>query len=177
MLRRAGSCFRAGPRASVWLAMIVAGLVTAFPSPSSATPEVHGAVDGRGLIETSGRYGGAVSADFWWGGGLLRAGLAAGVGAVSQRDDASSRVFTPLGLSLALMARDLEKGGPLATLRLGVAPGAEKGGFVVAGWAGCALGYRFALGEGASVRLGADAWLLFGPSGGLFLGPFLGLGF
>ncbi|MFT3928361.1 MAG: hypothetical protein QM778_37885 [Myxococcales bacterium] len=144
---------------------------------AQAQPLVHGAVDGRALIETSGRYGGAITADLWWGKALLKAGLAAGVGAVSNRRDASSRVFTPLGLSLSLAPKAPDTSGPLATLRLGFAPGAQKGGFVVAGWASCALGYRFSLGEGASLRLGADAWFLIGKQGGVFFGPFLGLGF
>jgi hypothetical protein len=129
------------------------------------------------LIEPAGRYGGAVNADVWWGKGLVKVGVTAGVGAVSNRSDASSRVFTPLGLSLGLAPRAQDVSGPIATLRLGFAPGAQKGGFVVAGWAGCALGYRFAMGEGASVRLGADAWFLIGKQGGVFFGPFLGLGF
>jgi hypothetical protein len=134
-------------------------------------------VDGRALIEPSGRYGGALDLDLWWGDGIFRAGLAAGVGALSAHAPASSRVFTPVGLSLTLVPRADDVSGPTAILRLGAAPGAQKGGFVLDGWASCALGYRAALGEGANVRFGLDAWLLLGPHGGLFLGPFLGLGF
>ncbi len=148
-----------------------------LPALGRAEPQVHGAVDARGLIEAAGRFGGAVNADVWWGQGLFKPGITAGVGAVSNRSGASSRVFTPIGLSLGVAPRGLDASGPLATLRLGGAPGAQKGGFVIGGWAGCALGYRFALGEGASVRLGADAWFLIGKQGGVFFGPFLGLGF
>jgi hypothetical protein len=163
---------------AAWLLGLIAVLFLWLSAgPARADSTVHGAVDARGLIETSGRFGGAINADLWWGEGLLRAGLTAGVGAVSNRSGASSRVFTPVGLSLGIAPRAQDASGPLATLRLGVAPGAQKGGFVVAGWAGCALGYRFALGEGASVRLGADAWFLIGKQGGVFFGPFLGLGF
>ena len=159
------------------LAAAVAVCLWLAPAPGRANPEVHGAVDVRGLIEPAGRFGGAINADVWFGKSLLKAGLAGGVGAISNRSDASSRVFTPFGLSLGLAPRAQDASGPMATLRLGVAPGAQKGGFVVAGWASCALGYRFALGEGASVRLGADAWFLIGKQGGVLFGPFLGLGF
>ncbi len=157
--------------------LAVALCLGSLVSRAAAQTELHGAVDGRVLVEPAGRFGGAANADLWWGQGTFRAGLAAGVGAVSNRKGASSRVFTPFGLSLGLAPRAPDVGGPMATLRLGVAPGAQKGGFVVAGWAGCALGYRFAMGEGASVRLGADAWFLIGRQGGVFFGPFLGLGF
>jgi hypothetical protein len=138
---------------------------------------VHGAVDGRGLIGTDGRYGGALSVDLWWGSGLVRAGLAAGLGALSKHDSQSSRVFTPVGLSMALGPRSDLASGPIGTLRLGALPGAQKGGFLIDGWFSCALGYRLALGEGASIRLGADAWILVGSRGGYLFGPFLGLGF
>jgi hypothetical protein len=108
---------------------------------------------------------------------VVRGGLGLGVAALSGEGKASSRVLTPLGLSLSLAAPDELRSGPLAVLRAGFAPGAEKGGFVLAGWGSCALGYRIALGEGASVRLGVESWLLLGEDGGLFLGPFVGLGF
>jgi hypothetical protein len=39
------------------------------------------------------------------------------------------------------------------------------------------VGYRLDLGEGASVRLGVDLWGLFMHESGLFLGPYVGLGF
>jgi hypothetical protein len=188
---RAAACSR--PRSSLarsrarsdWRArgqVALAGLLSCFlwflpPGRAAAAPEVHGAIDGRFLLEPAGRLGGALTADLWFGSGLLKAGVAAGVGAISADGKKSSRVFTPVGLSLGLAPKALDASGPLATLRLGVAPGAEKGGFLMAFWADCALGYRFALGEGASLRLGADAWLLIGPRGGLFFGPFVGLGF
>jgi hypothetical protein len=157
-------------------ALLVVLIAWSLAAPARSAPPLHGAVDGRGLIALSQRYGGALSADLWWGEGVLKAGLGVAVGALSGHDDASSRVFTPLGLSLALGPRG-EGSGPLATLRAGLLPGAEKGGLMLGGWASCAIGYRFALGEGASLRLGADGWLLLGEHGGLFWGPFLGLGF
>ena len=106
-----------------------------------------------------------------------RVGGTFGVGALSQGDGASSRVFTPFGLSLGFMPRDDDKSGPTAILRGGGYAGAQKGGLVVGPFASCALGYRFGLGEGAHVRLGVDSWALFMHKGGLFLGPYFGLGF
>ena len=86
-------------------------------------------------------------------------------------------MFTPVGLSLGLAPEGPRRQRAFGHAPLGLCAWGQKGGFVVAGWAGCALGYRFALGEGASVRLGADAWFLIGKQGGVFFGPFLGLGF
>ena len=146
-------------------------------SSAQAAPHLHGAVDGRGLIGVSGRYGGSLGLDLWGGSGVVRVGGTFGVGALSAGDGASSRVFTPFGLSLGLMPRDDTRSGPTAILRGGGYAGAQKGGLVVGPLASCALGYRFALGEGAHVRLGVDAWALFMHHGGLFIGPDLGLGF
>lgn len=146
-------------------------------APARATPPMHGAVDARGLLQLEGPYGGALTADLWWGRGWLRGGAAAGVGALSAAGKQSSRVVTPVGLSLSLASPDDTRSGPTIALRAGVAPGAEKGGFAMGFWGSCAPGFRFALGEGASLRLGGEVWLLTGLSGTVFLGPFLGLGF
>jgi hypothetical protein len=169
-----------GPRTTLLalLGAFACGMLTwGLGSPAQAAPPVHGAVDGRVLFEVGGRYGGALGADLWWGRGMLRGGLGLGLGALSASGGASSRVVTPFGLSLALAPASDERAGPIVTLRAGVLPGAQKDGFVLGGWGSCALGYRFALGEGASVRVGADGWLLLGEHGGLFWGPFVGLGF
>lgn len=147
-----------------------------WPGAAAASPAVHGAIDARPLLGFSERYGGALGADVWWGSGILRAGVGFAVGALSSNAKASSRVFTPVGASLDLSVLAAAS-SPFATLRVGALPGAEKGGLYVGGWGSCALGYRLSLGEGASVRLGADAWYLMGPRGGFFVGPFVGLGF
>jgi hypothetical protein len=148
-----------------------------FASAARAEPALEGAVDGRLLVGVSSRYGGAISVDLWAGEGPFRLGGAFGVGALSANDDASSRVFTPIALSAGVMPRDSDRSGPSAVLRLGGYAGAEKDGLILGPYASCALGFRFALGEGASVRLGIDGWLLLMHEGGLFVGPYLGLGF
>lgn len=160
-------------RAAVMALALVSAL---WPGAAAAGPDVHGAIDARPLIGFSQRYGGALGVDVWWGSGVLRAGVGLAVGALSSNERASSRVFTPVGLSLDLSV-PAAASSPFATLRVGALPGAEKGGLYLGGWGSCALGYRISLGEGASVRLGADAWYLMGPRGGLFVGPFVGLGF
>jgi hypothetical protein len=146
-------------------------------SSAHAAPRLSGAVDGRMLIGVTGRYGGALGLDLWAGSSVVRVGGTFGVGALSKSDDASSRVFTPFGLSLGFMPRDDDRSGPSAVLRGGGYAGAQKGGLLLGPFASVALGYRFALGEGASVRVGVDAWTLFLNHGGLFLGPYFGLGF
>jgi len=147
-----------------------------FSSQAHAAPPIGGAVDGRVLIGVRSRYGGALTTDLWYGAGQLKIGGAFAVGALSQGSGYSSRVLTPVGLSLAFTPpRDVS--GPTAIARGGIAVGAEKGGFAVGPWASCALGYGFALGEGASFRLGADVWALFGDGQGIFIAPYLGLGF
>ncbi len=141
--------------------------------PLAAT--VRGAADGRVLFGIDGSYGGALSTDLWYDAGLVKIGGVFAVAAISKGSDVSSRVLTPFGLSLALLPPG-EGSGPTAVGRAGVAAGAEKGGFTLDPWMSCALGYRFALGEGASIRLGTDAWLVL-RGGGLFIAPYFGLGF
>jgi hypothetical protein len=150
--------------------------VLSVPSQSRALPPLHGAVDGRMLLGVSSRYGGALGVDLWLGEGKVRGGIALGVGALSKDSEASSRVFTPMALSLALVPPE-DKHGPTAILRAGGYAGAQKGGLIGGPLLSAALGYRVTLGEGASVRFGADALWLFGHHAGLFLGPYVGLGF
>ncbi len=171
---KAGCLILRGPRFA--LALWLSCVATCLPSRANASPAISGALDARGLLGLSGRYGGALSTDLWYGAGLFKVGGAFAVGALSKGDGLSSRVLTPFGLSLALTPAT-DQSGPTAVARGGLATGAKKGGFTVGPWASCALGYRFALGEGASVRLGVDTWLLFGDGSGLFIAPYFGLGF
>lgn len=161
-------------RGLLTLAFVLIG--TLLAAPAHAAPAIGGAADARLLIGLDGRYGAALSADLWYAPTRLKIGGAFAAAAISSGDGLSSRIVTPVGLSLACEpARDL----PGLTLagRFGVAPGARKGGFMWGAWTSAAIGYRFALGEGASVRLGADLWGLFGNGGGLFIAPYVGLGF
>jgi len=164
---------------ALWLVATCAASTAAAqgtsPAPSGVSRSVRGAADGRVLLGLGGRYGGALSTDLWYGAGLLKIGGAFSAGAISKGSGFSSRVLTPVGLSLALLPSG-EDSGPTAVGRGGIAPGARKGGFTVTSWLSCALGYRFALGEGASLRLGTDVWLLL-RGGGLFFAPYVGLGF
>ncbi len=142
----------------------------------AAPPVVQGAADARVLLGGSGRYGGAFSTDLWLSAGPLQLGGAVAVGAISRGAGSSSRVLTPVGLSVALQpVQDVS--GPTMLARGGLVAGANQGGFTAGPWISGALGYRFALGEGASVRVGADAWALFGRDRALFLAPYVGLGF
>jgi hypothetical protein len=149
-----------------------------------AAPELHGAVDGRMLLGITNRYGGSLGVDLWAGSGRLRLGGTIGVGAVSKDDATSSRVFSPLGLSAALMPRE-GASGPTLVLRGGVYAGAQKSGLILGPFMSCALGFRKDLGEGASVRVGVDFWGLFMNNGGgadehkrgILIGPYVGLGF
>lgn len=115
-------------------------------------------------------------AELWATRGRVRPGATFGLGALAKNDDASSRVLTPLAFSLAFMPRD-ERSSVFGIVRLGGYAGAEKGGFIAGGFGGATIGYRIALGEGASIMLGADGWGLIGEHGGVFLGPMVGLGF
>jgi hypothetical protein len=156
----------------------------AVAGPALAAPPLHGAVDGRALLGMSNRQGASLGVDLWLGSGPVRVGGTVSVGAVSKDERVTSRVFTPIGLSLALLPRE-DRSGPTGLLRGGAYAGAQKSGLIAGPFVSCAVGYRFALGEGASFRLGLDAWAFFGNNGpgreafsrGLFLAPYLGLGF
>jgi hypothetical protein len=165
-----------GSRLALALCLVAVCWLSMTAPPAYAVPPISGAADARMLFGLSNRYGGALSTDLWYGSGVVKAGGVFAVGALSEGGGNSSRVLTPVGLSLALQP-PTDASGPTAVARGGVAAGAKKGGFSLGPWASCALGYRFALGEGASIRLGADMWMLFGDGSGLFLAPYVGLGF
>lgn len=156
---------------ALWAFLLLAGA-----SEAHAESSLHGAVDGRGMFEISGRKGGLLTTDLWFGPPIVRFGVVLGVGALSEGKGYSSSVLTPFGASLALQPLG-DASGPTLALRGGGYTGGDKDGFYFAGWTGGALGYRIDLGEGASVRLGLDAWALFGRGNGFFLAPYLGLGF
>jgi hypothetical protein len=111
-------------RLAGWLLVV---LVLCSSSAARAEPKLTGAVDARGLVGIDKRYGGALALDLWAGSGLFRVGGTFGVGALSKSDDASSRVFTPFGLSLGIMPRD-GQAGPTAVLRGGGYAGARRAG-------------------------------------------------
>jgi hypothetical protein len=141
-----------------------------------ARAELSGAIDGRPLLSLDQRYGGAVMLDVWATRSWFRVGAAAGLGAVSGNDDASSRVLTPLALSLALIPHD-DASGFVGVIRGGGYGGGQKSGLIGGGFVSGTVGYGFGLGDGASIRVAAELWALIGSNGGLFLGPTLGLGF
>jgi hypothetical protein len=154
------------------LALLLVALLFAVP----ARAELSGATDGRALLGVDGRYGGALMIDLWGLRGKWRPGAAFGLGALSENDSASSRLFSPLALSMAFVPWP-DGSSPFVVGRVGGYLGAEKGGFIGGLYAGGALGYGIGLGEGATVRLGVDLWGLIGERGGFFLGPAVGLGF
>jgi hypothetical protein len=141
-----------------------------------ARAELSGATDGRALFGVDQRYGGGVMTDIWGLRGRVRPGIAVGLSALSGNDEASSRVVTPAGFSLAF-GPSTEVSSLIAVTRLGGYVGMEKGAFIGGGFASGAVGYAIALGEGASIRLTVDVWGLIGKRGGVFFGPAVGLGF
>jgi len=151
---------------------VLAWLASAAP----ARAELSGALDGRALIGFDQRYGGAVMIDVWAMRGWLRVGAATGIGALSANDEASSRVLSPLALSLAVIP-DRDAAGFVCVLRAGGYGGGQKSGLIGGGFFSGTLGYGFSLGEGASIRVAAELWGLVGSHGGLFVGPTIGLGF
>jgi hypothetical protein len=159
-------------RAALIAVVLLAGLGTAAP----ARAELSAALDGRALIGFDQRYGGAVMLDVWAMRSWIRVGGATGLGALSANDKASSRVLTPLALSLAVIP-DRDGAGFVGVLRAGGYGGGQKSGLIGGAFFSGTLGYGFSLGEGASIRLAAELWGLVGSNGGLFVGPTLGLGF
>jgi hypothetical protein len=155
---------------------LASALALAALEPAAAHAELAGAVDGRALIGLDGRDGGALSVDLWGTRSMFRPGASFGIGALSKNGHASSRVFTPLALSLGFFPRG-EASGFMAVARAGGYAGAEKGGFIGGAFFSGMLGFELSLGEGANIHLAAEAVGLVGQHGGIFLGPTLGLGF
>ncbi len=154
--------------------LLIIALLALVAVPAQA--DVSGAVDGRALFGFDGRYGGALMADVWGLRGKWRPGGCFGLGGLSDNSKSSSRLFSPLGFSLAFVPWP-ERSSPFVIGRVGGYLGSEKGGVIAGGYAGGALGYGLHLGEGTTVRIAADLWGLLGTRGGFFLGPSLGLGF
>jgi hypothetical protein len=152
--------------------LVLACLARAAP----ARAELSGAIDGRPLISFDQRYGGAVMIDVWASRSWLRVGAATGIGALSGNHQASSRVLTPLALSLAIIPGH-DAAGFVGVLRGGGYGGGQKSGLIGGGFVSGTLGYGFSLGEGASIRVAAELWALIGSHGGLLVGPTVGLGF
>jgi hypothetical protein len=153
-------------------AVLCAWLASAAP----ARAELSGAIDGRPLLSLDQRYGGAVMIDVWATRSWLRVGAATGLGALSGNDEASSRVLTPLALSLAIIPSH-DASGFVGVIRGGGYGGGQKSGLIGGAFFSGTLGYGFGLGEGASIRVAAELWGLIGSHGGLMVGPTLGLGF
>jgi hypothetical protein len=157
------------------LGLLVVAWLALFAAPARA--ELSGAVDGRALFGVDGRYGGGLMVDLWGLRGKWRPGGSFGLAAISAGDrKVSSRFLSPLAFSLELVPRP-DASSFFILGRVGGYLGAEKGGFIGGLYAGGALGYGIWLGEGATVRLAADAWGIVGERGGFFIGPSLGLGF
>lgn len=168
MPRRSRPLERLGARVAL------AGLLSA---PLTARAQgVTGALDAAARISVDGRHGAGVGADALWGGSRWRAGLHVGLDAVAGGGGETSAVLTPLGLAAQFAAR----GGatPFAGLRGGMLPGIEQRGLLLGGFAAFHAGYAFALGDAATLRLSAEAWV--GGAAGrreVWLSPCLGLGF
>lgn len=165
-----------GFRVGFFLSVCALSLGCLALRPAAASAELSGAVDGRALIGLDARYGGALSIDLWATRGMFRPGAAFAIGALSRHESTSSRVLTPLALSLAFVPSG-DASGFVAVVRAGGYAGAQKGGLIGGGFASGSLGFGLALGEGASLRLAAEAWGFIGQHGGIFFGPTLGLGF
>jgi hypothetical protein len=145
-------------------------------SVTARADDVTGALDAHARISIDGRHGAGVSADALWGGPRWRAGLHLGLDAVAGGGGETSAVLTPLGLAGQFSAR----GGatPFAGLRGGFLPGLEQRGLMLGGFAAFHAGYAFALGDAATLRLSAEAWV--GGAAGrreVWLSPCLGIGF
>jgi hypothetical protein len=155
--------------ASVAFAVCVLGAASASASPG-------GALEAHGLFDPSVRFGGAITADVWYGRGRFKGGGVFGVGALSAGDGQSSRVLTPVGGVFAFVPEP-EQSGLTLLARGGMLAGAKKGGFTLEPWLSGAVGYAFSLGEGASVRAGLEVWGMIGRDAGLLIAPTFGFGF
>lgn len=118
-------------------------------------------------------FGGLLLVDLYRPIGRFRLGFATGLGTVSRGDDAESRIYAPLGLSLAYRIGG-ERIGAHITARAGVFGGADfeglVGGAFVSG--GASLDIRFGT---LALALGLDYWALFGSGSRSLITPMVSL--
>jgi hypothetical protein len=165
---------RSRPPDGLGALVALAGLLSA--SVTARADGVTGALDAQARISVDGRHGAGVSADALWGGPRWRAGLHLGLDAVAGGGGETSAVLTPLGLAAQFAAHG--RATPFAGVRGGLLPGLEQRGLLLGGFAAFHAGYAFVLGETATLRLSAEAWV--GGAAGrreVWLSPCLGLGF
>lgn len=158
--------------------LCAAALTCCFLSVSEvrADWEPAGAISAGLPISVGGettRVGGLVLVDLYKPFGDFRLGFAAGVGVLSRGEDEDSRLYAPLGLSLAYRLGG-ERIGVHITARAGVFGGADYegliGGAFVSG--GASLDIRFGT---LALALGVDYWALFGSGSRSLITPMISL--
>ena len=135
----------------------------------------HGTAQALALIDVEGRYGAGLLADALWLDGPVRVGASFATGALSNGGGDQSNVFGVLAPVLWL--GQPEPAGVFGALRVGGFAGGEKGGFLGGFALGTSVGYRFGLGERASLLLAAELWLFQGRDTSLLVAPAIGVAF
>ncbi|MFK8000928.1 MAG: hypothetical protein AB8H86_15120 [Polyangiales bacterium] len=158
--------------------LCAAALICCFFSAGEARAdwEPAGAISAGLPIDVGGedtRVGGLVLIDLYKPLGDFRLGLAGGLGVLSRGEDETSRLYAPLGLSLAYRIGG-ERIGAHLTARAGVFGGADFegliGGAFVSG--GASLDIRFGT---LALALGVDYWGLFGGGSRSLVTPMISL--
>ena len=152
-----------------WVAVLILATSAWAARPAQAEWEPVGAITGSLHIDVSGlegerRYGGALMVDLWEPIGVFRLGLAAGVGALTNGEDADNRLVAPLGLSLGLQFGTGTVGLSL-TGRAGVWGGANNQGLDGGGFLSGGASLDIRVGERIDLGLGVEIWGFFdGPT-------------
>jgi hypothetical protein len=133
-------------------------------------------LDFSARLSLAGRYGAGATADALWGTGRVRGGLSLGIDAISAGDSGTSAVISPVGFA-AQLRRAEATSSPYLGVRAGAAPGALQGRFFCAAFGAFGAGYAWQLGEGASLRVGLEAWGAWSePRKEFWVSPSIGLG-
>ena len=151
-------------------------LLTGAWAPETAHAEVEpaGALTSS-LLLAEDSWGGALLADVTAPIGVLRVGGAIGIGALTSDDDARSRVYMPLAVSLGLVARTGVGLWLDLRARAGAWAGATNQGLAAGFWLAAGGYLAYALGPGVAIGAGLEGRFLLGHGDTIAIAPGLTL--
>jgi len=154
-------------------AAVMALALLSAASPARAEWRPSGSATAGALIRQGDLgFGGLV--DLWHPVGVLRVGGAMGLGTLTSDNDDRTRIFMPLGASLAVVVHG-PRVGFSARARAGLWGGALNIGLRAGAWLSGGATFDVWLDTTVAVTVGADVWVLLGPDDAVVVVPGIGL--